>query len=375
MGVTLTAAFGLLFIYALYPLMTFLLPFKRPISAPIGRPTSATLIITAWQEDGLLKKLENSLDLCRAGIELEIIVMTDELSPQQLPDMVRWVTEPARMGKASSINQAVAMSNNPILVFTDANTRLNEKALENILAPFQYATTGAVAGEKRLLSSNSNEVESERLYWQYESMLKRTDARMHGVIGGAGELFAIRKELFIPLPADCLLDDLELSWQVVHQGYRIAYAPNAIATEYPSLDLRAEARRKIRIAAGAYQYLDRHPLTSLFAAAPLYGWQFLFRKWSRWVLAPILLLVVVAGGAMLAWMKLDTAGLVWCWLQAGFYLLVVAGWILATLRIRIGWLAAPFYFFFMHYCQLRGWVRYRLGQQTAIWEKSARVSI
>lgn len=375
-GMVCTGGSGLILIYVLYPLFAFFLPAKKPVSGLVDRPDAVTLIITAWQEDGLFQKLENSLALRQEGIELEIIVMTDQICPSHVPENVRWVIEPTRMGKAFSINEAVALANYPILIFTDANTRLNEQALLHLLDQFQYADVGAVAGEKRLLSSTRTGAGSERLYWQYESILKRADARMHSVIGGAGELFAMRKELFRSLPTDCILDDLELSWQVVSNRYRIAYAPGAIATELPSSSLKEEMRRKIRIAAGAYQFLDRHPLSSLFAAAPLYGWQFLFRKWARWMLAPIFLLLVLTGAAMLTWLTGDSTGrLIWFGLQAGFYLMGALGWVMTSMRVQVGWMAAPFYFLFMHFCQARGWFRYRFGQQTALWEKSARVPI
>jgi hypothetical protein len=66
---------------------------------------------------------------------------------------------------------------------------------------------------------------AEGWYWHYESFLKQLDAGFYSVVGAAGELFALRTELFTELPNDTLLDDLALSLEVSFRGYRIAYEP------------------------------------------------------------------------------------------------------------------------------------------------------
>ena len=72
-------------------------------------------------------------------------------------------------------------------------------------------------------------------------------------MGAAGELNAIRTELYEPMPETALLDDFVMSMRLVGQGYRIAYAPDAYAMEYGSANLEEESKRKRRIAAGGLQ--------------------------------------------------------------------------------------------------------------------------
>jgi cellulose synthase/poly-beta-1,6-N-acetylglucosamine synthase-like glycosyltransferase len=366
---------GLLIGYIFYPLFLLLSSKRRSPYTPISLSTSATLIIPAWEERELSKKISNTLSLDRNGIDLQIIVITDEYPPSCLSSEITWITESTRAGKSVSINRAMEQVKTPFVIFTDANTFLKTDALQHLLHPFTDQSVGAVSGEKRVRSGQARSV-GEQLYWRYESFLKQSDASSHSVIGGAGELFAIRTLLFESLPQDCLLDDLEISWQVIRKGYRIAYAPSALATESASANLHEESKRKIRMAAGAYQFLDRHSLKDLFSVSPVYAMQFMFRKWFRWVLAPIFLFLLLLG--MIGFIFFETSGPLltyFDWVLGGFWSSVLIGWGLQQVGVRISWLEAPFYFLFMHYCQIRGWLRYRFGKQSSVWEKSERASL
>lgn len=372
LGMTVTGLLGLVGVYAGYPLLMIF--FSRPKRGlpESAKHCSATLIIPAWEEN-LSDKIENTRQLQTQGIDWPVIVITDRTAPVGLPASIEWILQSVRIGKPASLNEAMQRVQTPIVVFSDANTQLNPEALLHMVRPFADSQVGAVAGEKQLLSGRSNAA-GEQIYWRYESVLKRIDTRIHSVIGGAGELFAMRTDLFEPLAADCLLDDLELSWQVIRRGFRIEYAPGAIAREQPAVNLREEAKRKVRIAAGAYQFLKVHSLPQIFSTSKAYGWQFLYRKWFRWVLAPVFLAMAGIGniGLLLVassqWVTRCLTGL-----QGMAYLLALIGGILLLLRVRIGWLAAPFYFLFMHYCQIRGWWLHRAGKQSVIWEKSLRL--
>jgi hypothetical protein len=58
--------------------------------------------------------------------------------------------------------------------------------------------------------------------------------------------------------------------------------------------------------------------------------------------------------------------------QAGFYLLALAGWIIVRSGRKAGILTIPFYFIFMNYCLVKGFVKFAQGRQSVLWEKSLR---
>ena len=167
--------------------------------------------------------------------------------------------QPQREGKTAALNRGIRFVTTPLVVFTDANTHLNREALREIVRAFANPKVGWVAGEKRIALQDKDNAASggEGLYWKYESALKQLDSRLYSAVGAAGELFAIRRELYEEMPADTLLDDFILSLRIVMRGYTIAYCADAYAVENGSADMHEEEKRKVRIAAGGLQSVWR----------------------------------------------------------------------------------------------------------------------
>lgn len=109
---------------------------------------------------------------------------------------------------------------------------------------------------------------------------------MYSAVGAAGELFAIRTELFTPMPEDTLLDDFILSLRIAMQGYKIAYCDKAYAIESGSMDMHEEQKRKVRIAAGGLQSIARlKELLNLFKYGTL-SFQYISHRVLRWSVTP-----------------------------------------------------------------------------------------
>jgi len=160
-----------------------------------------------------------------------------------------------------------------ITVFSDANTFLGRDSILRIAKMFQDPDTGCVSGEKRILNESKEAASGagEGLYWKYESTLKRWDAELKSVVGAAGELFAIRTELFQEVEPDTLLDDFIISLRIAMKGYKVDYDPEAFAAEKASANVKEELKRKVRIAAGGIQSITRLlPLLNIFKYRLLY---------------------------------------------------------------------------------------------------------
>ena len=168
----------------------------------------------------------------------------------------------------------------PLVIFSDANTMLNEACVKKIVTHYANERTGGVAGEKKILRNQDVSAvgEAEGLYWQYESFMKKLDAGLNTVTGAAGELFSIRTALFKELKDDLILDDFVISMQICLQGYSIAYEPGAFAIESPSASLADEEKRKVRISAGAYQSVGYLKECLNIFKHPLLSFQYLSRR-------------------------------------------------------------------------------------------------
>ncbi len=340
-----------------------------------------TIIISAYNEEDLIQqKLDNTLAIDYPSELLKIIFVTEGKMDQaagflRANPAVRLLHETERKGKYAAIKRAIRETQTPVVVFSDVNTLLNKDCLRKIIPHYINEKVGGVAGEKKILYQpiRSAVGEGEGLYWRYESFLKKQDAGLYTVVGASGELFSIRTALFKPLDDQLVLDDFVMSMQVCLQGYKIEYEPGAFATELPSASLKEEAKRKIRISAGAYQSIGYLTGCLNFFRRPLLSFQYISRRLFRWIFCPVMLLLLFMSNSSI--LSFDQHPAFFDWTMAGqllFYFLAFAGWLMARSGKRTGLLTVPFYFVFMNICLVKGFIRFVRGGQTVLWEKSLR---
>lgn len=353
----------------------------RPDVADDDLP-SVTMLIAAYDEaDCIVAKLENTTALDYPADKMQILVVADG-SSDATADLavgaarrlgrIRVIHEPERLGKTAAVNRAVPYIDTELMVLTDANTDVNPEALRRMAAWFSDPQVGGVSGEKRVKATDQASGAGESLYWKYESYLKRMDARLHTLVGSAGELYGIRTALFTPLPLDTVLDDFVQSLLVVQQGYRFGYEPEAFALEAPSPTTADETKRKIRNAAGGFQGMARlRPMLNVFRH-PMATFQYVSHRVLRWWAAPASLgLALVFNVTLVA----NGAGGVYPWLlglQLLTYALALLGWAFAERGIKWRPAFVPFYFVYMNVTALMGMVRWMRGRQTPLWPKIAR---
>jgi cellulose synthase/poly-beta-1,6-N-acetylglucosamine synthase-like glycosyltransferase len=212
----------------------------------------------------------------------------------------------------------------------------------------------------------------EGLYWKYESLLKKLDARLYTVTGAAGELFSIRTELWEELPEDTILDDFVISSRINLKGFRIAYEPAACACELPSASIEEERKRKIRLSAGAFQAMLMTKGLFNFFKHPVLFFQFFSHRFLRWTLTPLSIPVVLIANLILCIGRPDVfySGILAA--QALFYFLAISG-LLARSEVKMSRATKVcYYVFFMNYSVYIGFIRFLKGKQSAVWEKAGR---
>lgn len=377
----------LLYSYFGYGLIAFLLVQLKRIFIQKKRKLNedellpVTLIITAFNEEAILEqKIRNTLAINYPAEMLSVIFVIDGSTDdsgrivKQYP-IFSLLHQQDRQGKYAAIKRAMRQVQTPVVVFSDANTMLNSDCIRNIISHYQHPEVGAVAGEKRIIKEQHASAvgEAEGLYWQYESFLKRMDAGLYTVTGAAGELFSIRTSLFKELDDEIILDDFITSMRVCMHGYKITYEPNAFATEHPSASLAEEEKRKVRISAGAYQSVGYLAGCFNIFKQPMLAFQFISRRLLRWIFCPVLIIALLLTNIFIAinYSQHDFYSWTLC-AQLFFYLIALTGWLLASAGKKTGLFTIPFYFVFMNYCLVKGFIKFIRGKQTVLWEKSLR---
>jgi cellulose synthase/poly-beta-1,6-N-acetylglucosamine synthase-like glycosyltransferase len=354
---------------------------KREIQADYE--PDVTLFIAAYNEkDFVAEKVKNSRELDYPAEKLHMVWVTDG-SDDGTPDLLRTFHgvevhhQPQRSGKIGAMNRGMKLVKTPIVVFCDANTMLGKESIRRIVNMFSDPKVGCVSGEKRIISKDKDAAAGagEGIYWKYESTLKKWDAELYSVVGAAGELFAIRTDLYREVERDTLLDDFIISLRVAQEGYTIQYDPEAYAIETASANVKEELKRKIRISAGGIQSVIRlSSLLNIFKYGTL-SFQYISHRVLRWTLAPLSLLLMIPAGLLLA-LHEGILGFGFYsslfWLQILFYLSALLGWYLENRSIKVKLLFVPYYFFIMNLSVFLGLRRYIKGSQSVNWERAKR---
>ena len=240
----------LVYVYAGFPLLVAAraLVRNRPIAAGDGLP-SVTVVIPAHNEaDVIAGKLENVLSLGYPSERLEVIVASDGSDDgtneivRAHPAGIRLLPLP-RVGKNAALNEAAAAARGEIVVFTDADAKMTEHALHYLAAPFADPEVGGVAGERRHGDvARPKSLAAATRHW-FRGLLSRSGS----VTSAEGQIYAVRRELVQPAPAN-VPDDFWISTRVVAAHSRLVYEPRAAT--YPLAGARRvhdPFERKVRM--------------------------------------------------------------------------------------------------------------------------------
>jgi cellulose synthase/poly-beta-1,6-N-acetylglucosamine synthase-like glycosyltransferase len=346
-------------------------------------PTVAVVIAAYNEEQHIADRIRNLLQQDYPADRLRIYVGSDG-SRDRTAELLRAVRDPRvqavefaqNRGKASVLNDLVARTSEPLLVFSDANTRFAPDALQRLATRFADADVGCVAGELRLLSGGGDN--QDGLYWRIEQMLKLHESRIGATLGANGAIYAIRRELWQPLVADTICDDFCVAMGVAVRGHRSIYEPAAVAEEDVPASIGVEYGRRVRIGIGNFQALVRHP-EYLLRTSLATRFAYLSHKVLRWI-APHLLLIGLAASAALAFFGPSAGRPLWAAIASGeAAALVLAGglYLLSERLARTGAglpgvLAIPAFLFALNLAFLVASWRYATGSYSGSWRRTAR---
>lgn len=320
------------YVYAGYPLV--LVAWSRLASRPVRKghhePEISVVIAARNERDTLGAKIHDCLRLDYPPERLEVVISLDgstdgtdrvvgSLVGEDAGCRVRMVASEHHEGKAAALNRGVEAATGDVLVFCDARQRLEPGAVRELVASLADPAVGAVTGELLLEDGRGRQAaDGVGLYWRYEKALRAMESRIHSTVGATGALYAVRRDLFTPLPAGAILDDVIVPMRAVLAGRRTVFEPRARAHDrvYPP---EVEFRRKVRTLAGNFQLVALVPDVLKPWRNPVFV-QFVSHKLGRLVV-PYLLVALLASNLLLR----DGIYLLFLVGQGSWYVLAGAG--------------------------------------------------
>jgi biofilm PGA synthesis N-glycosyltransferase PgaC len=371
------------YIYFGYPALIFLVSRLRPRPVRLGGEPMVTFLIPVYNEEEVIAgKIANTLSLDYPPERLEALVVSDGSTDgteavvrrfeADSGGRVRLLTLP-RSGKAFALNEGARAARGEVLVLTDANTHLEPGSLRSLVDPFADPEVGGVCGNKkqRPPAGGAATAEGENLYWRYDKWQKSLESRAGSIFAADGTLYAVRKDLYVPIADPAQADDIAISARVVLQGFRLLYEPRAVAWEEAPAEGRDEFRRKVRVtnhSVRALWNLGRRLWTSGFYSVELLSHKF-FRHLVPFFLIPLFLsnAVLAAGGSPI--FQFLFAG------QVLFYGLALAGFALRGTRVgRAKPFTVPYYFCLVNAAAFLGVLSILRGRRLQAWTPRSGLS-
>ncbi len=255
--------------YAGYPIWLYFMARFRP--RPVRRASifpSVTILLAVYNEEKYLPaKLHNLAALDYPADCVEVIIVSDGSTDETNKILAAWEDANRRTliltnhsGKATALNHGVAEARGEIIVFTDARQTIASNALKNLVANFADPSVGCVSGDIALGNpATGAPMNGLGVYWWLETHMRRWEGATGSLVGAAGCLYAVRKNLVAPFPAETILDDVYLPLHVARQGKQSIFESQAHGWDHAQNDRRHEFWRKVRTLSGNYQLFELAP--------------------------------------------------------------------------------------------------------------------
>ena len=370
--------FLIIYNYIGYPVLVMLFARIYPVSHAVDMAykPGVSVIIAAYNEElVIVKKIENTLALNYPESNLQIIVVSDGSTDRTNTLVEKYSSRgvislhiPERGGKSAALNRAIGYASGEILVFSDANNDYSADAISHLVSHFVDPTVGGVSGSKRIYNNQDRESsKGDGLYWKYESAIKLAESRLGSITAAEGEIFAVRKSLYTPIPHGYINDDAAITFTIVKSGHRILYDKNAEAYEQASISLIDDFYVKLRMATGGYQTLA-HEAGFLFSNPTWFTFSFFSHKVLRWLSPHLLIIIFVLCIGLLDSLLIK----IFLALQISFYAIAIYGWIYRNKRSIPGFIYISMYFCSMNLAMFLGFFRFITKSQSVNWRKAAR---
>ncbi len=301
-------------------------------------PMVSVIVLAYNEEKTIQQRINNLLALDYPAKKLEIIVASDgstdktvSISRQSENRGVNVLDFKVNRGRASVQNDAVQSARGTIIIFTDSESEFDKYFIRKLTPYFIINATGCVVGNLHYRTKKTAVSQSEGYYWMFEKKLRTLESSAGILTTGTGACMAVRSHLWEKLTPidDC---DFTTPLDIVLQGYKVIYAPDAVAYDIPPASLKGEFKARVRMTSKNLIGTLRRWSWSGWFKHPVVSWGLLSHKILRWFTSYFLLVALISNFALLGQgtpYQILLAG------QLSFYVLALVGYYGDSLNKRI----------------------------------------
>ncbi len=378
------AVISIIHSYLLFPLLLILLAsFRKPNDVVYGSdeelPFVSILMAVHNEELVLVKKLRSVFNSEYPEDRFEMLVGSDHSTDRSNEILriysndcksLRFYSFDERQGKPAIINSLYKEAKGEILILTDANVFFRKDTIFQLVKHFENKKIGLVAGNIVNSRTTTDGVSiPEWTFLSREIRTKYNEGRIWGAtIGAEGGCYAIRNELFNPVPKGFAVDDFYITMKVLEKRYDCILELEAVGYENVSNSMAEAFRRKIRISSGNFQNL-RTFKRLLWPPWTGRAFSFFSHKVLRWF-GPFFLLTILLTNILIGTDHIIY--LITLITQLSLFTLLIIDFLLRKIRFHIVLLRFITHFFSMNLALLLGFFKFLKRSETDVWEPTKR---
>ncbi|MBC7451878.1 MAG: glycosyltransferase [Cytophagales bacterium] len=337
------------------------------------------ILLAVYNEEHVIEKkilsvIETSYPLDRIHFYIGSDASTDKTNEiirgyqRTYPNII--LKEFSRTGKSGIVNELFHLSHSPVLVLTDANVFFETDTIYHLIKHYKNSNIGLTGGN--ILNpevKNTGISFQEKKYLERENLIKYYEGTAYGsMIGAFGGCFSIRRNLYVNVPKNFIVDDFFLTMQVLRKDQQSINELSAVCSEDVSNKISEEFRRKVRISAGNFQNLFYFKdLLSPFKKGTAFC--YVSHKVIRWI-TPFLLIFILLLNLLLLDVsyvyKLALAG------QGILGISLLTDGLLKNIGIHLKIFRFITHFYTMNVALLVGFIKFSMGIKANVWTPTER---
>ena len=250
-----------------------------------------SLLLAAYNEEKVIVATLQSLLSTDYGGEIEIIVVDDGSTDTtaalvdtlaQKDPRIRLLHQ-TNTGKAKALQRGLRKASHGLVVTLDADTQFEPSTIAQLISPLRNPEVAAVSGRARVGNPRTLFARFQALEYSCGFNLeRRAYHQLNCITVVPGAISALRLSAVHQVGGisnDTLAEDTDLTLSLHRAGFRICYAPKAIAwTEAPET-LTSLSKQRFRWSFGTLQCLWKHRELLFNRSYPALGWFSLPLTW------------------------------------------------------------------------------------------------
>lgn len=352
-------------------------------------PFFSIIIATYNEEESVVKRVKNCLDLDYPKEKYEIFIVDSASSDKTIENVsnfideyktnvpkIQLIREHKRQGKALALQNAVNYIKGDIVLIADANSIYEKSVLREIGPLFKDENIGAVSGKYQILNQENDLASLESYYWSIENIIFEGESAIDSIVTVIGTISAWRKEL-VCFSSDTISEDLDMTLKVRKKGYFVKYEPRAVVFEPGAITKKDQIQQRRRTCLGTIQntfkYLDflLHPKNFKFS--------FLFFSHKiLQILSPFNLILFLLSLILIRELNIIIVNIIFIFSIALLLFVVLYFNLLKKMSennhvesISIGWIPGILHYILLNeYIILLAWKDFIVKKNSVLWDKA-----